>query len=90
MEDGESIRNFSWNTVWIELQQQMPMFLSLLNAVGSQGNQILHCVIACIILKKRYQKMALLQKIVSVFLYANAVSKEVYLIAYNVIFVHVW
>lgn len=77
MTDGENIQSFSWNAVWLELQQQMPVFLSLLNAVGSQGNQILHCVIACVILKDKYQKLSLLQKIISAFFYANAVPKQV-------------
>ena len=77
MTDGENIRSFSWNTVWLELQQQMPIFSSLLNAVESKGNQILQCVIACVILKNKYQKLSLLQKIISTFLYANAVPKQV-------------
>ena len=77
MTDGENIRSFSWNTVWLELQQQMPIFSSLLNAVESKGNQILQCVIACVILKNKYQKLSLLQKIISTFFYANAVPKQV-------------
>lgn len=75
--EGESIQNFSWNTIWIELKQKMPVFLSLLSAISSQGSQMVHCVMACTILKKKHQKMGLLQKIVSVFLYANAVPKQV-------------
>ena len=55
----------------------MPIFSSLLNAVESKGNQILQCVIACVILKNKYQKLSLLQKIISTFFYANAVPKQV-------------
>lgn len=77
MNDGESIRSFSWNTVSFELEQQMPTFSTLLNGLGSKGNKILHCVLACVILKSKHQRMSLLQKIISAFLYANAVPKQV-------------
>ena len=77
MNDGESIKVFSWNTLWLELQQHMPMFVSLLNTINSQDTQLLTCVVTCMLLKRRHQRMALLQRIISTFLYANGVPKQV-------------
>ena len=77
MNGGENIKTFSWNNLWLELQQHMPLFTSLLNTISSQESQLLNCVVICMFLKKKHQRMALLQRIISAFLYANGAPKLV-------------
>lgn len=77
MNDGKNIKAFSWNVLWLELQQNMPLIISLLNTISSQESQLLNCIVICMLLKKRHQRMALLQRIISTFLYANGAPKQV-------------
>jgi len=74
---GPSIKNFSWDTIWTELEQNTPCLLKLLSAIIPGNGKILQCTIICMILKNRYSRMALLQRVVSVMLYGNAVHKQV-------------
>ena len=75
----EAVRRFSWETVYLELQKQMPtlvMFLSLLLGRRDKHKHVV-CLMASIVLKLRYPKMGLVQRGVSLFLFGNGVSKEV-------------
>lgn len=71
--------NFSWERIWIELEQQLPtlhiFFTSIVKDVTSQKPLI--CMIISMILKHRYQKIAYVQGVISVLLYGNSTHKQV-------------
>ena len=77
----EAVKHFNWETVYLELQKEMPTLVMLLVPLlgGVDRNKYVVCFIASIILKIRirYPKMGLIQRGVSVFLYGNGVCKEV-------------
>ena len=75
--DGEDIKLFSWNKIWLELTEDMPLFTSVLKTINVKENNIVNSVVASILLKQRNQNLCLLQRTVSVFLYANASPKKV-------------
>lgn len=81
-DSNEGIRNFRWDRLFHELSQNMPTCVSLLLSMipgKDDGKRVmLLCVIVSMMLKKRYPKMALLQRAVSVLLYGNDCSKEVH------------
>lgn len=74
---GSCVRDFSWDATWNEFQQYTPSLLKLLSSIIPGSSKILQCTIICMILKHRHPKMALLQRVVSVMLYGNAVHKQV-------------
>ena len=66
----EGIAQFSWQTIWLELTTCMPPLIKLLSTLlpdNMEGKRII-CVIGSVILKKRSNKMSLLQRAISVFL----------------------
>lgn len=75
--NGEDIRFFSWNKIWLELTQDMPLLTSLLKGINVKENHITNSVVACIFLKQRNKNLCLLQRTVSAFLYANGSPKKV-------------
>lgn len=77
---GASIKNFSWDAIWNELQQNTPNLVMLLSTISPNSSIILKCTIICMLLKQRHPHMALLQRVISVMLYGNAVHKQVSMI----------
>ena len=73
----EAIKTFSWSKMWDEIQQHLPTLVSLLTAITPGNNQHLVCTIISMLLKKRNQRMGLLQKVMSSLFYANGVHKQV-------------
>jgi hypothetical protein len=73
---------FSWDRLFSELTKKMPILMKLLGGFVNDSNEKkrtpLVCCIASMLLKKRYSKMALFQRAMSVFLYGNGCTKEVY------------
>lgn len=53
---GPSIKNFSWNSIWAEVEQNTPCLLKLLSAIILGGKKILKSTITCMILKKSTPK----------------------------------
>ena len=81
----EGMRKFTWNLLIDELKVQAPNFLHLLSSLtrtkSERDNQkaiIGFC--ASILLKHRYSKMSLVQKVISIILYAGHTSKQVRLL----------
>ena len=74
--NSETIKTFSWMQIWDEIQKHVPTLLSLLTAITPANCQPLVCTIVSMLLKRRHQRMGLLQKIISLF-YANGVHKQV-------------
>lgn len=77
MKCGENIKNFSWNALWTEVQQNVPVLASFLEAITPCDSQMLNSVIVCMLLKRKHQRMALMQRVFSAILYANRASKQV-------------
>ena len=78
----ESMQNFSWDVVLQELHAHAPNLLHLLNSITStktdrDNQKAIIGMCASILLKHRYSKMSLVQKILSVILYAGHTSKQV-------------
>ena len=71
--------DFSWEVLWQEFQQYLPTLVSIF--VGLTGNLLknkpLICLLIAMVLKKNHQRMSLVQRIISTFLYGNAVHKQV-------------
>lgn len=83
--DGENIQMFSWDAIWLDLKLHMPMFTSFLESFQAKEDNIVNCVVGCILLKKRNQSLAFLQRTISTFLYANGASKKVCTFTMNVL-----
>ena len=79
LDNHEAIKHFSWETIWMELNKEVPTLMKLLTGITSSSleNKPMLCLIASMILKSRYSRMALAQRAISVFLYGNGVPKQV-------------
>lgn len=75
----EGVRCFHWETVRLELVQNVPTLTALLSLLVGKSTQRspLLCMLASMILKSRHQHMGLVQRAVSVMLYGNGTAKQV-------------
>lgn len=76
----EAVKQFNWDIVLLEFQKKVPTlirFLQLLIPQPSDQKPLL-CFIASQILKARHQRLCLVQRAVSVMLYGNGASKQVF------------
>lgn len=77
----EGVKHFKWSRFFDELVQKMPFLIKLLVSLvgGSDDSKrmILVSVIASMLLKNRFSKMGLLQRVISILLYGNGCSKQV-------------
>lgn len=74
----EAVKNFSWETVWIELTDTMPTLMAILTGLvpNAHESKPFLCFLASMLLKKRLPKMGLVQRAVSLLLYGNGTSKQ--------------
>ena len=79
-DNNEAVKQFSWETVRLELYKMIPTLMSLLSLlVPNPENRIpLICTIASQLLKCKHQQLSLVQRIVSVMLYGHGTHKQVY------------
>jgi L1 cell adhesion molecule like protein len=73
----DGVKQFSWETVWVELQRNIPTLITLLEELVSNDRPLL-CLIVSMLLKKRYPKMGLVQRAISILLYGNGTNAQVY------------
>ena len=75
----EAVKNFSWESVLLELQEMMPTLMHLLMKLVTNlsKKKPLLCLLASQLLKQRYPKLGLVQRAISVLLYGNGTSKQV-------------
>ena len=75
----EAVKNFSWETVRLELLQKVPTLMTILShLIGKSPKQHpLLCLIGSMILKSRHQHMGLVQRAMSVMMYGYGTSKQV-------------
>ena len=65
----EAVKNFSWETIWLELQLKLPTMVNLLEQLLPNSTKQIMCFILCVILKRRLPHMALMQCAISIMLY---------------------
>jgi len=75
----EALKHFEWERVWLELKENLPTLTSLLALIIPHSSEELPliCLAASMLLKSRHQQLGLVQRAVSVMLYAHGTSKEV-------------
>lgn len=61
------LKDFSWDMIWTELVRNTPTLVSLISVIIPRSSKAIKCTIMSIILKQRHRKMALLQRIISLF-----------------------
>ena len=71
------LRNFSWEEIWAEFVEQVPLLLSFLQSILPNADKVFITFVVCMLLKKRCKHMSLMQRLVSVLLYGNATNKQV-------------
>ena len=75
----EEITNFSWNKVFTDLKSHAPCLVKLLQKINpnAANNHALISVWIAMMVKSRNDKLFLVQRVFSIFLYGNGVHKEV-------------
>ena len=81
-ENAAQLKTFTWEKLLAELSKSAPIFLSLLHAAThtrrtKENQNAVIGICAAVILKYRFQKMNLVQKLISVILYAGHSGKRV-------------
>ena len=81
------MKTFRWKNLMSELSENAPVFLSLLQSCTWTRNSYINRdaiigICTAMLLKYRYSKMSLLQRILSIILYAGHSGKEVCNIVY--------
>ncbi|XP_065912205.1 uncharacterized protein [Dysidea avara] len=72
------LKSFSWEALWSEFQRRVPVLLGLLRSILPKSDKVFLGFVNSLLLKKRNQKMSLMQHLVSVLLYGNAAHKQIY------------
>ena len=72
------LKSFSWEALWSEFQHRVPVLLGLLRSILPKSDKAFLGFVISLLLKKRNQKMSLMQRLVSVLLYGNAAHKQVH------------
>ena len=78
--DKEDIADFNWAALWLQLTKKAPTLMRILETLllqESGKNKPLVCFLASIVLKHQCQKLAFVQRAISLLLYGNGTSKEV-------------
>ena len=75
--EHESIKTFSWERIWRELEDNMPTLLKFIRSLLPKSERKFIIFLICAILKNRCVHMSLVQRAVSFMLYANGTNKEV-------------
>ena len=75
----EALKNFSWESIWLELSSKTPTLVKLLQLLvtNSSKKKPLMSFIVCQLLKQQYPKLCLVQRAVSIALFGNGTSKQV-------------
>ena len=80
-DSNDGIKYFKWDGLFGELSRHMPtcvsLLLSLISGKDDSRRIVLVSVIISMLLKKRFPKMGILQRAISVLLYGNGCSKQV-------------
>ena len=84
----ESIKRFSWDRIWSEMNENMPTHLKFLQCLLPKSDRRLIFFLICAVLKKRCMEMSLIQQAISFLLYVHGTSREVRAIVCSWIIYH--
>ena len=73
----DALKNFSWKSIWLEIQEKSPILLLFFQKVLPKANKKLLCFLICMMLKCHCMHLSLVQRAVSVLLYGNGCHKQV-------------
>ena len=73
----EQLKSFSWESLLVEFEQKVPTLILMLRYLLPKADGKLLSFIVAIILKRHCKHMSLVQRVISVVLYGNAIQKEV-------------
>ena len=75
----EALKQFDWDRIMLELQQNLPTLIQLLECLVPSPSQhkSLLCLIASQLLKARHGWLGLVQRAVSIMLYGHGTNKQV-------------
>lgn len=79
-ETKKNLTTFSWSKLGGDLESNLPMLTALLKGLVPKGKMPFISMITCMLLRQINSKITLGQKIISIFLYGNAASKQVRMI----------
>ena len=74
---NEAVKRFSWETILREFESKLPTLVALVKLVLPHVSKTNLCFVIGVIVKCRSPHMALIQRAVSVMLYANGANKQV-------------
>ena len=86
--DNKALKNFSWEQLWGEFMQQTPSIVLFFETLLPKSDHKFLAFLISIILKCRCKHMSLVQRVMSVLLYANGTSKQVSIYPLNFFIVH--
>lgn len=78
----EALKNFKWNTLILEMEEHSPNLLYILRACTPTTKEQQNSVVgmcSALLLKSRFRRMCLAQKIISIILHAGHSGKQVFL-----------
>ena len=78
----EAVKRFSWETLWREFEMKLPTLFNLLRGILPKADKKFISFVISLLVKKRCKHMSLVQRVISVLLYGNAVKKQVCNIMY--------
>ena len=77
-DSNEAVKQFRWETIFLEFKAKLPTLVALVKFILPHVSKTLLCFVIGVIIKSRSPHMALVQRAVSVMLYANGANKQVW------------
>ena len=75
--DKDALKEFKWRDVCVELETHVPTLHALLRGILPKSNENFIAFVMSMILKKRCERMSLVQRVVSTLLYGHSAKKQV-------------
>jgi len=76
--DKDALKKFRWSDVCVELKAHVPTLHSLLRSILPKSDENFIAFVISMILKKRCERMSLVQRVVSTLLYGHSAKKQVH------------
>ena len=82
-DSDEAPKQFSWESIWLEIQEKLPVPLSFLQQVLPKAEARFMCFLVCMMLKNHCKHLSLVQRAVAILFYGNERHKQVRLGMYS-------
>ena len=86
----QGIRDFKWESLWVELASKAPTLLQLYRQLFRGASKPLICFAISMIIKWRSSKMGIVQKVISAVMYGNGASKQVSVCDIKYYYITIW